>query len=173
MPLIKVIGILAIFLLTGCTAVPEKVTPVSGFDLPKYLGTWHELARLNHSFERGLTKVTANYSMREDGGVKVINRGYDTETATWKEAEGKAYFVENSDIGRLKVSFFGPFYGGYNIAKLKADYSMALVIGPDLDYAWLLSRNPIPSQKDCQPFLEEAKRIGITADRWIWVNACQ
>ncbi len=166
------LGFMLIWALTGCTDVPDKVTPVSGFELPKYLGTWHELARLDHSFERGLTKVTAQYSMREDGGVKVINRGFDTNTQKWKQAEGKAYFVESADIGRLKVSFFGPFYGGYNIAKLAPDYSMALVIGPNLDYAWLLARSPNPRQQDCQPFLDEAKRIGISADRWIWVNRC-
>lgn len=161
-----------IWLMTGCTSVPEKVNPVSGFELPKYLGTWHELARLDHSFERGLTQVTAHYSMREDGGVKVINRGFNTEKNDWKEAEGKAYFVGEPNIGRLKVSFFGPFYGGYNIAKLDADYTMALVIGPNLDYAWLLARSPNPKRQDCQAYLEEAQRIGISPDRWIWVNSC-
>ena len=159
--------------LVGCTSVPDKVEPVTDFDLQKYLGTWHELVRLDHSFERGLTQVTAHYSMREDGGVKVVNRGFDKAKMDWMQAEGKAYFVESENIGRLKVSFFGPFYGGYNIAKLDEDYTMALVVGPSLDYAWLLARSPNVAQVKCQSYLDEAQRIGIASDRWIWVNPCQ
>lgn len=161
-----------VLLLSGCTSVPDKVEPVTGFELPKYLGEWHELARLDHSFERGLTQVSAHYSMRDDGGVKVVNRGFDTEKQAWKEAIGKAYFVESEQIGRLKVSFFGPFYGGYNIAKLDADYTMALVIGPSLDYAWLLARDPQPSADLCEAYLAEADRIGVKRDDWIWLTEC-
>ena len=73
--------------------MPDKVTPVDDFDLTRYLGKWYEIARLDHSFERGLNKVTAEYSMRDDGGVKVINRGFSTKDNEWDEAEGKAYFV--------------------------------------------------------------------------------
>jgi apolipoprotein D and lipocalin family protein len=159
--------------LVGCTSVPDKVEPVADFELQKYLGTWHELARLDHSFERGLTQVTAHYSMLEDDGVKVVNRGFDKAKMDWKQAEGKAYFVESENIGRLKVSFFGPFYGGYNVAKLDEDYTMALVVGPSLDYAWLLARSPKVAQAKCQSYLDEAKRIGIASERWIWVNPCQ
>lgn len=100
---------LCVGMLSGCTSVPDKVEPVKPFDLSKYLGTWTEIARLDHSFERGLMQVTADYSMREDGGVKVLNRGVNVATGEAKEAIGKAYFVEGSDVGRLKVSFFGPF----------------------------------------------------------------
>src|SRR5210317_331749 len=99
-------------------AMPDGATAVTGFQLEKYLGTWYEIARLDHFFERGLTRVTATYSMREDGGVRVLNRGYKAKNGKWKDAEGKAYFVEEPDIGRLKVSFFGPFYGAYNIIAL-------------------------------------------------------
>lgn len=165
--------VLSVLGLVGCTGVPDKVEPVTGFELTNYLGTWHEIARLDHRFERGLTQVTAEYSMREDGGVKVINRGFNETKSEWKEAMGKAYFVGESDIGRLKVSFFGPFYGGYNIAKLDQDYSMALVIGPNLDYGWILAREAQPSQAMCDEYLTEAKRIGIESDRWIWVGSCQ
>lgn len=158
--------------LSGCTSVPDKVEPVTGFELDKYLGEWHEIARLDHSFERGLTQVSAEYSMREDGGVKVVNRGFDTEKQTWKEAIGKAYFVDSEEVGRLKVSFFGPFYGGYNIAKLDADYTMALVIGPNLDYAWLLARDSQPQAAQCEAYLAEADRIGVKRDDWIWLTDC-
>ncbi len=105
----KWIGLLML-VLSGCTSLPDDITPVNNFELPKYLGTWYEVARLDHSFERGMSAVTATYSMRADGGVKVLNRGYIDQEQQWDDAEGKAYFVESSDVGHLKVSFFGPFY---------------------------------------------------------------
>lgn len=167
------LAVCGLVLLNACTAVPDKVTPVSPFELERYLGTWHEIARLDHSFERGLTQVTAEYSMREDGGVAVLNKGYEAAKERWKTAEGKAYFVGDSNTGRLKVSFFGPFYGGYNIAKLDEDYQIALVVGPDLKYAWLLARKPELSQAECAPYLAEAERIGIALDKLIWLSVCQ
>ena len=96
-------------LLSGCLGMPESVKPVSGFELNNYLGKWYEVARLDHSFERGLSQVTAEYSMRNDGGVSVLNRGYSEAENKWKEAEGKAYFVNSPMDGYLKVSLFGPF----------------------------------------------------------------
>ena len=96
-------------LLAGCTGMPEGVTPVKNFNAERYLGTWYEIARLDHSFERGLEQVTAEYEMREDGGIRVTNRGVETKNGERKEAEGKAYFVNKPDEGHLKVSFFGPF----------------------------------------------------------------
>ena len=170
---VKLAGLLSLILMqASCTQVPDKVEPVSGFELPKYLGQWHEVARLDHSFERDLIQVTADYSMREDGGVRVINRGINSQTGEPKEAEGKAYFVESENIGRLKVSFFGPFYGGYNIAKLANDYSMALIIGPNLNYAWILARSNTPNAQQCQAFFQEASRIGILDDQWIRLLDC-
>lgn len=172
-PLRVLLAVCGLLLLNACTAVPDKVTPVSPFELEKYLGTWHEIARLDHSFERGLTQVTAEYSMRPDGGVAVLNKGYEAAKERWKTAEGKAYFVGDSNTGRLKVSFFGPFYGGYNIAKLDEDYQIALVVGPNLKYAWLLARKPQLSQAECAPYLAEAERIGIAVDKLIWLSVCQ
>ncbi|HEY0063601.1 MAG TPA: lipocalin family protein, partial [Telluria sp.] len=105
--------IMAALLLAGCVSKPENIEPVGNFNTQKYLGKWYEIARLDHSFERGLDHVTAEYSLRDDGGLKVLNRGYNKEKSEWKDAEGKAYFVEKPDLGYLKVSFFGPFYGAY------------------------------------------------------------
>lgn len=102
--------VLSLFLF-GCVGIPEKVKPVDNFQLERYLGKWYEIARLDHSFERGLTQVTAEDTMRDSGGVRVLNRGYSEKEKTWKQAEGKAYFVQGTDKGYLKVSFFGPFYG--------------------------------------------------------------
>jgi apolipoprotein D and lipocalin family protein len=98
-----------VLVLAACTRLPEGITPVQGFELKRYLGEWHEIARLDHRFERGLTLVTATYSLRSDGSVRVLNRGWNAATAQWKEAEGRAVFIGSSSEGRLKVSFFGPF----------------------------------------------------------------
>jgi apolipoprotein D and lipocalin family protein len=169
------LGILLLLGLTGCssTDLPKGVTPVTPFELDRYLGTWYEIRRLDHSFEEGLTDVTATYSLREDGGVKVINKGFSKEDNEWSEAEGKAYFIDSSDVARLKVSFFGPFYGAYNVAKLSDEYDMALIIGPSFEYAWLLARTPTPSKAQCQRFLEAATTLGITEDQWITVQTCR
>jgi len=107
-----------VFLLAGCVGVPDGVKPVEKFQLERYLGKWYEIARLDHSFERGLSQVSAEYSLNAEGSVKVINRGFSDKDKKWKEAVGKAYFVKRPDQGFLKVSFFGPFYGSYIILEL-------------------------------------------------------
>jgi apolipoprotein D and lipocalin family protein len=129
--------------LVGCVGIPVNVQPVEDFRLERYLGKWYEIARLDHSFERGLSRVTAEYSLRDDGGVRVLNRGYSEKEKEWKEAEGKAYFVDRTDRGHLKVSFFGPFYGSYVVFELDHEnYQYALVSGPDTSYLWILARHP-------------------------------
>ncbi|GAM55456.1 lipoprotein blc [Vibrio ishigakensis] len=158
-------------LLTGCVGLPEKVTPVNDFELERYLGKWYEVARLDHSFERGMNQVTADYSMREDGGVKVLNQGYLVEDDEWKSAEGKAYFVEAEDTGYLKVSFFGPFYGSYVVFELdKQDYQYAFISGPNHDYLWFLSRTPQVSDELKQDFIAQAKSLGFDTEQIIWVD---
>jgi apolipoprotein D and lipocalin family protein len=163
--------ILACLSISGCLGIPENVHPVSGFDINKYLGRWYEIARLDHSFERGLEKVTAEYSMRDDGGVRVVNRGYSTEDKAWSEATGKAYFVNSPDEGYLKVSFFGPFYGSYIVFELdRADYQYAFVSGPDLSYLWLLSRTPEVSAEVISDFVEKSSALGFETGDLIMVN---
>lgn len=171
--LTKWVGFLSLLLLNGCTQIPEGVTPVTPFELKSYLGRWYEIARLDHSFEEGLTEVTATYSLRDDGGVKVINRGWSAEKSQWKEAIGKAYFIDAKNVGSLKVSFFGPFYGGYHIAKLDPDYQMALIVGPSKEYAWILSRQPHPTTTQCDLYFNAAKQLGIPQDQWIQIQRCQ
>jgi|TARA_Y100000296_G_scaffold36685_1_gene42449 apolipoprotein D and lipocalin family protein len=157
--------------LSGCTGVPENVKPVRGFELPRYLGEWYEIARFDHSFEEGLSEVTATYSMRDDGGVKVINRGYSKEDGRWDEAEGKAYFVESETTGHLKVSFFGPFYASYVIMELdKKGYQYALITGPDKDYLWILARTPTISDEVRARLLEKARTAGYDTSKLIWVE---
>lgn len=157
-------------LLAGCIGVPEGVRPVADFELERYLGKWYEIARLDHSFERGLTRVTAEYSLREDGGVRVVNRGYSAATQEWEEAVGKAYFVEGEDLGYLKVSFFGPFYGAYVVFGLDREaYQYAFISGPDTSYLWLLARTPSVSDEVLHQFTEQAAALGFDTGALILV----
>jgi apolipoprotein D and lipocalin family protein len=169
--LFVLIALTAVLLLGGCsTGLPPGVTPVQDFELQRYLGKWYEIARLDHSFERGLEQVTAQYSLRDDGGVRVINRGYDPANGTWKEAEGKAYFVRSPEAGYLKVSFFGPFYGAYVVFELDHEgYEYAFVSGPDTSYLWLLARAPTVDDALIQRFVEAARARGFDTDALIFV----
>jgi len=151
--------------------MPRNVEPVKDFELERYLGKWYEIARLDHSFERGLTQVTAEYSLKPDGGVKVINRGYSNDTQQWKEAEGKAYFVNGDGEAYLKVSFFGPFYGSYVVFGLdQQDYQYAFISGPDTDYLWLLARTPTVSPEVIKQFVEMASARGFDTNSLIYVE---
>lgn len=164
------IAALMVFL-GGCVGIPEGVVPVEGFELERYLGKWYEIVRLDHSFERGLSRVTAEYSMREDGMVKVLNRGWSEEDSTWKEAEGRAAFVDRTDVGYLKVSFFGPFYGSYIVFDLdRSQYRHALVCGPKKSYLWLLSRTPEIDEALKDSLIAKAAALGFEVDRLIEVD---
>lgn len=165
------IAFTAVFALSSCTSVPDGIEPVSEFELNRYLGTWYEVARMDHSFERGLQQVTAEYSLREDGGINVVNRGYNQEQGKWEEATGKAYFVGDTSTAHLKVSFFGPFYASYVIYELdKQDYQYALVTGPDRDYMWILSRQKKLSDAILNELLEKAKSHGFDIASLIFVT---
>ena len=157
--------------LAGCaTAPPAGLTPVTPFDVNRYAGKWYEIARMDHSFERGLSDVSARYTVQPDGSVQVINRGFDVSRQAWKEAVGKALVTGDANRGALKVSFFGPFYGGYNVVALDPDYRWSLVVGPDLGYVWILARERQLSPAVRQQVLEKARSFGIEVDRLIWVD---
>ena len=163
--------IVGLFLLiSGCVSVPEGIAPVKNFEAERYLGTWYEIARLDHSFERGLQQITAQYSMRDDGGIKVLNRGFKDAKQEWSEAEGKAYFVEDSTTGYLKVSFFGPFYGAYIIFDLGEDYEYSLVTSTNKSYLWLLSRTPTLDQDQQQGLIQRMTDLGFATDQLIFVD---
>jgi apolipoprotein D and lipocalin family protein len=156
-------------LLSGCLGYPTSVTPVQDFDADRYLGQWYEIARLDHSFERGMVKVTAEYSLRDDGGLRVLNRGFLAKEDRWKEAEGKAYFVEASNLGYLKVSFFGPFYGSYVVFELdEENYQYAFVSGPETDYLWFLSRTPDVDPALLEHFIARATELGFDTSELIF-----
>jgi apolipoprotein D and lipocalin family protein len=167
----KILIIFTSLILSGCLGMPQSMTPVNEFEINRYLGKWYEVARLDHSFERGLSKVSAEYSLKDDGGVKVINRGFSKENNEWQEAEGKAYFVDAADQGYLKVSFFGPFYGSYVVFDLdKEAYQYAFVSGPNNDYLWLLSRTPTVAPGVLESFIKQSKNLGFDTEQLIYVE---
>ena len=158
-------------MLSACTGIPKGVVPVRDFDLNRYLGKWYEIARLDHSFERGMQKVSAEYTLRDDGGVRVVNRGFDTSKNEWKDIEGKAYFVGSEAEGHLKVSFFGPFYSSYIVFELdEENYEYAFVSGNSTSYLWLLSRTSAVSEDVLARFKERAGELGFDTDKLILVD---
>lgn len=164
------IGI-ASLILSGCLGFPQGVTPVQDFELERYLDKWYEIARLDHSFERGLERVTAEYALRDDGGIRVVNRGFSVEKGKWKEAVGKAYFAGESNEGYLKVSFFGPFYGSYVVFELdKEDYQYAFVTSATNSYLWFLARTPMVSAELMSRFVARAEELGFNTDELIYVK---
>lgn len=162
--------------LIGCIGLPKGIKTVDNVDPAQYLGTWYEIARLDHSFERGLERVTATYQTRDDGGIEVINRGYDPKEKRWNKAVGKAYFIDapNKDglqTGRLKVSFFGPFYGAYNIIALdKPYYNYVMICGPNFEYLWIMSRTPQLTYPIKQELISQAKALGFDTAKLIHVK---
>lgn len=167
----KILGIFAILCLVACSGSPLEVKPVTGFEKARYLGTWYEIARLDHSFERGLTDVTANYSLSDDGKVIVLNKGFDLKKGKFNKAQGKAKFSVDETTGHLKVSFFGPFYGDYIIFDLDKDgYSYAFVSGGRDNYLWLLARSPVIADEIRQEFIDKSTALGYDTDGLIWVS---
>ena len=156
-------------LLSGCTGIPAGITPVKPFELSRYLGTWYEIARLDHSFERGLSHIKANYALNTDGTVRVINSGLDEKTGEPRPVEGKAKFVRGVDEGFLKVSFYGPFYGSYIVFELD-DYQHALVTSYNRDYLWLLARTPAISAEQQEALISKARALGFNTDELIFVD---
>lgn len=150
--------------------IPEGVHPVDGFDLDRYLGKWYELARIEHSFERGLQRTQAEYSLNPDGSIQVINRGYDPKHGEWKVSIGKAKPTIAPDVAALKVSFFGPFYSGYNVVALGEHYDWAMVIGSKLEYFWILSRTPSLPDGVEERLMHQARLLGIDTQKLLWVH---
>ncbi|TGN41744.1 lipocalin family protein [Marinobacter confluentis] len=159
-----------VMILTGCTGLPDGIEPVSELDLERYKGTWYEIARLDHSFEEGLSSVTADYALNPDGSVTVTNRGYSDEEGKWQEADGHAVPVEGAPAGHLKVSFFGPFYASYVVFILDSDYNTAYVTGYNRDYLWLLSRSPEVDEKTLDDFRKTAREQGFDLGELIVVD---
>jgi apolipoprotein D and lipocalin family protein len=166
----RLLWIAVCYFLSGCLAVPDGIEPVDNFELNRYLGDWYEIARLDHSFERGLEAVKAEYSLRDDGGIRVINSGRDSKSQVAQQAEGRAYFVEEPNLGHLKVSFFGPFFGSYVIFELDENYQYAFIAGNNRDYLWLLARTPEVSEELIDQFISRASLLGFDTSQLIFVT---
>ncbi len=158
--------------LTSCggSTIPQGATAVKPFDVKRYAGKWYEIARLDFKYEKGLNNTTAQYTLNDNGTIEVVNRGYDTAKAKWDEAKGKAKFVDSPEEAKLKVSFFGPFYSGYNVIALDPEYKYALIAGESLKYLWLLSRERTMPENIKQEYLEKARSIGYNTDDLVWVK---
>lgn len=154
----------------SCRTIPKGVSAVDNFDKEKYLGKWFEIARLDYRFEKNLNNVTAEYSLMNNGSIKVINRGYNFKKEKESKVAGKAKFVDADTVGKLKVSFFGPFYSGYNVIAIDEAYQYALVAGKNHDYLWLLSREKTMPNDIKNEYLSIAKKAGFDVDDLVWVE---
>ena len=172
MKIIKGFAIMAVVaaIFTSCVGIPDGVTAVQNFNKDKYLGKWYEIARFDFRFERNLDNTTAQYSINPDGSIKVLNQEYNYVKKEWDSAEGKAKFIGSESEARLKVSFFGPFYGGYNVVDIDENYKNALIYGNSTEYMWILSRNKTIDEATKKRFIEKAKKDGFDVSKLIWVN---
>lgn len=157
-------------MLFSCTTIPKGITAIHQFDKTKYLGKWYEIARLDFRFERNLKNTTAEYSINNNGTIKVFNKGYNTKTNKWKTATGKAKFVKDENLAMLKVSFFGPFYSGYNVIAIDKEYKYALITGKNLKYLWILSRDTTIPEEVKKNYLELAQSLGYKINDLVWVK---
>lgn len=149
--------------------IPKGILAVCPFDINKYLGHWFEIARMDFRFERGLNNTSAHYSLRRNGKIKVVNRGFDYGKGFWKQSTGKAKFAGAEEVAMLRVSFFGPFYAGYNVIALDPDYQHALVCGKNFDYLWILSRGKSLPEEVRKDYLKRARDLGFRTEDLIWV----
>ena len=161
---------ISLLVLSSCATIPQGAIAVQPFDQEKYLGKWYEVARMDFKFEKDLNNTTATYSLNENGTVKVENRGYNYVTEEWKESTGKAKFVGESTVANLKVSFFGPFYAGYNVIAIDPDYQHALVVGKNTDFMWILSRETTIPGDVKENYIAKAKELGFKTEELIWVE---
>lgn len=159
-----------LLILKSCTTIPKGVPAVKGFKIDAYMGRWYEIARFDFYFEKNLNNTTAEYSLNEDGSVKVVNKGYNYKKNKEQKIEGKAKFVNNTNEAKLKVSFFGPFYSGYNVIAIDKSYKYALVSGKNFDYLWILSRETTIPDTIKQSYLELADSLGFNTKELIWVE---
>lgn len=150
--------------------IPQGIHPITGFDVNRFLGKWYELARIEHHFEQGLQRTQAEYSRMRNGSILVTNRGYDPHHKKWRISQGRAKFALSSDIAALKVSFFGPFYGGYNVVALDDNYQWAMIIGSRLDYFWILSRAPTLPTGVKKLLMQQAQQLGIELSKVAWIH---
>lgn len=150
--------------------IPKGAVAVKPFNLKKYLGKWYEIARLDYRFEKNLNNTTAEYSLNDDNTVKVVNKGYNYKKDKEEEAVGVAKFVNEPDEAKLKVSFWGPFYSGYNVIAIDKKYKHALVVGKNRNYLWLLSKEKTMPEDIKLSYLRQAMDLGYDISKLVWTE---
>lgn len=160
-----------LLMLSSCAPSTRMLQPVANFDSNRYLGVWYEIARLPHRFEKNLVSVTADYSLREDGSIDVINKGYDSVRKKWKSADGRAYFKKEANTALLKVTFFWPFYGEYKVIKLdEVNYSYAVVTSSTFNYLWILARTKELDAQTMKLLVDYIERSGFDTKKLVYVD---
>ncbi len=155
---------------SGCRNKVPEARPVQNFDVERYSGKWYEIARMDFAYEKDMSNVTAEYYLNDDGSIKVINSGFDTNKQKWKQTDGKARFVDSVNTGALRVSFFGPFYTDYTVIAIDSDYRYALVAGQNTDLMWILSRTESIPEEVKESFLGVAGKAGYDVGKLIWTS---
>ncbi|RXJ90850.1 hypothetical protein CRV01_06805 [Arcobacter sp. CECT 8983] len=161
------LSIFTIFLFTACSYKDPNIKSVPSVDLDRYLGSWYEIARYEHKFEKDCKNVTATYSLKEDDKIEVINRCTKITTGEKSKAVGEAYAVDNTN-SKLKVSFFWPFYGDYWIIMLDEDYSYAVISEPSKEYLWILSRTKNLDEDTKEKILKKLESLDYDLSKLIW-----
>ena len=157
--------------LNACSNEQLNNSTVSELDLNRYVGKWYEIARFDHIFERGLVGCTANYTLQDNGYIKVVNAGYKkTLDGKYDESVGKARRPNEDEPGKLEVAFFANFYADYYVLELASDYRYVLVGSKTDKYLWILSRTPQMEQVDLDFLLKRAKERGYNIDKLIWIE---
>lgn len=171
----KLIPFILVFFSLACSAqqqIPDQsIQQDFPFELEKYLGTWYEIARFDHRFERDLEYVTASYSLNEDGSIRVLNQG--VKNGKKKKAQGKARRAKTGSDRNLEVSFFLNFYSPYNILELDEHYQMVLIGSNSPNYLWILSRTPVINETQLNRMLEKASQRGYDIKKLIYVEQLQ
>ncbi|MDD2622505.1 MAG: lipocalin family protein [Bacteroidales bacterium] len=154
----------------SCSNVPKGVVVVRFFEIEKFLGTWYEIAQLEAKYEKKSSNISVNYSLNEDGTIRVMSQGYNVENKEWMKKEGKATFYINKNIAMLEISYGGLFHTPYNVIALDEAYTYALVIGKNTHYLWLLSRKKTIPEEVKQVYLKMAKDLGCKTSDLVWVE---
>lgn len=168
--IIRILIIVIPLILIGCTTTKSSIPTVTKFEIDRYMGTWYEIARLDHSFERGLSDVSATYTLLDDGRVRVLNRGVKIKTGERTQIEGKARIRKGAGPAELSVTFFWPFSGAYRIIALEEDYSHAMVCSSGLGYLWILARSPQYDSAIYRKYIELAEKYGFKVEDLLIVS---
>ncbi len=166
---LKFLSIFLAYAIFSCSnGVKTNNNAVKDFKIEKYLGKWYEIARYDHSFERGCENVSANYSLKENNKIKIVNKCIKNDKE--KIAKATGYFLKSKDIAHLKVTFFWPFYGNYKVIYIDKNYENAIIDGGTYDYFWILSRNKNPDQRILEFLIKKAQIFGYKKEQMIFAK---